>query len=81
MVLHISFGERSAEGEIQDGSAEGRDPLGEAIGATPESMRRQVEEGQGSSRRAAVWAREAVDESEKEGALKDGRASGPRGPR
>jgi len=45
VVVHLSFGERSAEGEIQEGSAEERDPLEEGISATLESIRRQIEEG------------------------------------
>ena len=45
--MHLSFGERSAEGEIQEESGEDRDPLGEAVGATLESIRRQIEEGAG----------------------------------
>ena len=47
VVVHLSFGKRSVEGEIQDESPEGRDPLQEAIGATLESVRRQIEEGAG----------------------------------
>lgn len=47
VVVHLSFGERSVEGEIQAGSPEDRDPLHEAIGATLESVRRQIEEGAG----------------------------------
>ena len=47
VVVHLSFGERSVEGEIQGESPEERDPLHEAIGATLESVRRQIEEGAG----------------------------------
>jgi hypothetical protein len=47
VTVHLSFGERSAEGEIQEESGEDRDPLGEAVGATLESIRRQIEEGAG----------------------------------
>ena len=47
VMVHLSFGKRSVEGEIQDNSQEGRDPLQEAIGATLESVRRQIEEGVG----------------------------------
>jgi hypothetical protein len=45
--VHLSFGERSVEGEIRQESGEDRDPLGEAVGATLESIRRQIEEGAG----------------------------------
>jgi len=47
VVVHLSFGERSVEGEIQAESPEGRDPLEEGISATLESIRRQIEEGAG----------------------------------
>ena len=47
VFVHLSFGERSVEGETQDESPEGRDPLQEAIGATLESVRRQIEERAG----------------------------------
>ena len=47
VVVHLSFGERSVEGEIQGESPEDRDPLHEAIEATLESVRRQIEEGAG----------------------------------
>ena len=47
VVVHLSFGERSAEPEIQEESAEDRDPLSEGISATLESVRRQIEEGAG----------------------------------
>lgn len=47
VVVHLSFGERSAEGEIQGQSGEGRDPLEGGISATLESIRRQIEEGAG----------------------------------
>jgi len=47
VVVHLSFGERSAEPEIRERSPEGRDPLAEGISATLESIRRQVEEGSG----------------------------------
>lgn len=46
VTVHLSFGERSVEGDIQE-SDENRDPLAEAIGATLESIRRQIEEGSG----------------------------------
>jgi hypothetical protein len=45
--VHLSFGPRSAEPEIQEEAPEGRDPLKEGISATLESMRRQIEEGAG----------------------------------
>ena len=45
VTVHLSFGERSVEGEIRQESGEDRDPLGEAVGATLESIRRQIEEG------------------------------------
>ena len=47
VVVHLSFGERSVEGEIQAESLEGQDPLTEGILATLESIRRQIEEGAG----------------------------------
>jgi len=47
VVVHLSFGERSVEGEIQAESPEGRDPLEEGVSATLESIRRQIEEGAG----------------------------------
>jgi hypothetical protein len=50
VTVHLSFGERSVAGEIQDESSEDRDPLQEAVGATLESIRRQIEEGAGKVR-------------------------------
>ena len=47
VVVHLSFGERSVEPEMQGRTAEGRDPLAEGISATLESIRRQIEEGSG----------------------------------
>jgi len=47
VVVHLSFGERSVEPEIQGRVPEGRDPLAEGISATLESIRRQIEEGSG----------------------------------
>ncbi len=47
VVVHLSFGERSAEPEIREQSPEGQDPLAEGISATLESIRRQIEEGSG----------------------------------
>ena len=47
VVVHLSFGERSVEPEMQEQAPEGRDPLAEGISATLESIRRQIEEGSG----------------------------------
>ena len=47
VVVHLSFGEQSVEGDIQGGAPEDRDPINEAIDATLESIRRQIEEGAG----------------------------------
>ena len=47
VTVHLSFGPRSAEPEIQEEAPEGRDLLEEGISATLESMRRQIEEGAG----------------------------------
>ena len=47
VIVHLSFGERSVEPEIEENAPEGRDPLSEGISATLESIRRQVEEGVG----------------------------------
>ena len=47
VVVHLSFGERSAEPEIEDQSPEGEHPMAEGISATLESIRRQIEEGSG----------------------------------
>jgi uncharacterized protein YndB with AHSA1/START domain len=47
VVVHLSFGERSVEPEMQEQAPEGRDPLAEGISATLESIRRQLEEGSG----------------------------------
>jgi hypothetical protein len=48
VTVHLSFGPRSVEGEIQEDSAdEDRNPLEESLGATLESIRRQIEEGSG----------------------------------
>ena len=47
VTVHLSFGERSVEGEIQEESSDDRDPLEESVGATLESIRRQIEEGSG----------------------------------
>ncbi|MDQ5830292.1 MAG: SRPBCC family protein [Actinomycetota bacterium] len=45
VVVHLSFGERSAGRDIEARSPEGRDPLAEDISATLESIRGQIEEG------------------------------------
>jgi len=45
VTVHLSFGPRSVEGEIQDESADDRNPLEESLSATLESIRRQIEEG------------------------------------
>ena len=50
VTVHLSFGERSSEGEIQEQSSDDRDPLVEGIDATMESIRRQIEEGSGKVR-------------------------------
>src|SRR5215204_3095662 len=47
VVVHLSFGERSAALGIQERASEDRDPLAEGITATLESIRRQIEEGSG----------------------------------
>jgi ribosome-associated toxin RatA of RatAB toxin-antitoxin module len=47
VTVHLSFGPRSVEGEIQEDASEGRNPLEESLGATLESIRRQIEEGSG----------------------------------
>ena len=47
VIVHLDFGERSAEGHIQEESEEGRNPVVEGLSATLESIRRQIEEGRG----------------------------------
>ena len=47
VVVHLSFGERSVEDDIQEGAPADRDPVEEGIDATLESIRRQIEEGAG----------------------------------
>jgi Polyketide cyclase / dehydrase and lipid transport len=47
VIVHLSFGERSVEPEIQDQTPEGVNPLAEGISRTLESIRRQIEEGSG----------------------------------
>lgn len=46
VTVHLSFGERSAESDIQTAPGD-PDPLQEGISATLESIRRQIEEGSG----------------------------------
>lgn len=48
--VHLSFGARSVEEEAREASAEDRDPMGEGVEATLESIRRQIEEGSGKVR-------------------------------
>lgn len=43
VTVHLEFGPRSPHAEMQERSAHGRDPAEEALGATLESIRRQVE--------------------------------------
>lgn len=47
VVVHLSFGERSVEPEIEDQTPEDEHPLADGISATLESIRRQLEEGSG----------------------------------
>ena len=47
VTVHLSFGPRSVEGEIQEDSSEERNPLEESLAATLESIRRQIEDGLG----------------------------------
>lgn len=47
VTVHLSFGERSVEEEVQRESGEDHDPLAEGVAATLESIRRQIEEGSG----------------------------------
>ena len=47
VVVHLTFGERSAETEIEDQTPEGENPMAEGISRTLESIRRQIEEGAG----------------------------------
>ncbi len=47
VTVHLSFGPRSVEGEIQEDSSDDRNPLEESLAATLESIRRQIEEGSG----------------------------------
>lgn len=46
VTVHLSFGQRSAESEIES-QPDGPDPIEEGIAATLESIRRQIEEGSG----------------------------------
>lgn len=45
--VHLSFGPRSVEEQVQEESADDRNPLEESVSATLESIRRQIEEGSG----------------------------------
>jgi uncharacterized protein YndB with AHSA1/START domain len=47
VVVHLSFGERSVEPEIEDQTPQEEHPLAEGISATLESIRRQIEKGAG----------------------------------
>jgi uncharacterized protein YndB with AHSA1/START domain len=47
VVVHLTFGERSAETEIEDQTPEGENPMAEGISRTLERIRRQIEEGSG----------------------------------
>jgi len=47
VVVHLDFGERSAEAEMEDQTAEGENPMAEGISMTLESIRRQIEEDAG----------------------------------
>jgi uncharacterized protein YndB with AHSA1/START domain len=47
VVVHLTFGERSVETEIEDQTPEGENPMAEGISRTLESIRRQIEEGSG----------------------------------
>lgn len=46
VTVHLSLGERSAEGDMPSGQG-GQNPVQEGISATLESIRRQIEEGSG----------------------------------
>lgn len=47
VTVHLNFGERSVEPQVEEESPEGEHPLAEGISATLESIRRQLEEGSG----------------------------------
>ncbi len=47
VTVHLSFGERSVEGDLERQAPEGEDPLARGIAETLESIRRQIEEGSG----------------------------------
>ena len=47
VIVHLCFGPRSVEGEIQEDSGDDRNPLEESLSATLESIRRRIEEGNG----------------------------------
>ena len=50
VTVHLAFGERSVEGEMQGRAPEGKDPLARGIAETLESIRRRVEEGSGKAK-------------------------------
>lgn len=47
VTVHLEFGPRSVEPEIQERTLEERDPMQEALQTTLESIRKQIEEGSG----------------------------------
>jgi uncharacterized membrane protein len=47
VTVHLEFGPRSVEPEIQERTSEERDPTQEVLQATLESIRKQIEEGSG----------------------------------
>ncbi len=47
VTVHLSFGPRSVEEQVQEESDGQRDPMEEGVEATLESIRRQIEEGSG----------------------------------
>ena len=47
VVVHLTFGERSVETEMEDQTPEGENPMAEGISRTLESIKRQIEEGSG----------------------------------
>jgi hypothetical protein len=54
VTVHLSFGERSVEEQVQEESSEGSDPLEESLSAMLESIRRQLEEGSGKVEQPAA---------------------------
>lgn len=47
VTVRLRFGPQTVEGEIQEQSDEGRDPLAESVDRTLESIKQQIEEGAG----------------------------------